>query len=208
MPLVDGGIYEARVFATKGDQTAINVLHFDAATVIAGDVTLVEAANAFYDTWGPAFLPMASAAVSFRGVGLRQITIPLPVETFSTTAPANGTNTSPTMPTQVSGIVSYYTAVAGRGGRGRTYVPFPSQSANDTTDLPTTVYMELLTALVATYGTGWTVSGLSGGQMYLRLGVYHRLTKTFTPVIKTVPRVKWATQRRRGSEGRPNSSPI
>ena len=110
-------------------------------------------------------------------------------------------------PTQTSGLISFYTNVLGKMGQGRMYVPFPSAEHISVDGTPTVGYQDSLDDL-GTY--------LSSDKVIVNAGV----TARFAPVmysggIATAMLITghkshnaWATQRKRGSFGRTNSTPF
>lgn len=106
------------------------------------------------------------------------------------------------MPKQVSGLITWYTDVASRAGRGRSYIPFPSAADTDGNGAPSTDYLIALgnlsddLAAYMTYPAG--DSDISMSLVVLSAGLGDQ------PVTSYTRRDRFATQRRRGDYGQPN----
>lgn len=126
---------------------------------------------------------------------------------FSTGVGFAGGLAGDVLPTQTAGLITKRTAVPGRRGRGRAYIPFPTESYNDANGLPTNAYMTPAGALAFSISQSVLVGTLIDGN-YLDPVILHRDTGGTSDILATLARQKWATQRRRGSYGRPNVSPF
>lgn len=129
----------------------------------------------------------------------------------------NGSIVASVLPTQTSGLISKYTNTATRHGRGRNYWPFPcdADKVAGASDSPTPAYVTYLQGICnVMYPLPWpmVIEAAPGNSIEVTGMVYNpRVSATlpnFYPIVKTVPRAKWATQRRRGDYGRLNSTPF
>lgn len=120
---------------------------------------------------------------------------------------AAGTAGATPLPSQTTGIISYYSGVRGRPGRARQYIPFPAtDSADVATGLPSAAYIAGLQTFANFYSVvppTWT------SQDGLRTAtadnvIWHRATLLTDSILSTLGRNYWATQRRRGDLGRAN----
>ncbi|MCJ7620358.1 MAG: hypothetical protein MUP64_09100, partial [Anaerolineae bacterium] len=99
----------------------------------------------------------------------------------------------------------------GRRKGGRMYIPFPGEGDNDATSLPSAAYV----ARLATHATG-VLNTLTVGVTFTAIPVVQAITYVGGVLIlgatRTITEVRssdrWATQRRRGSYGRKNISPL
>jgi len=121
-----------------------------------------------------------------------------------------GTVIGEPLPRQVSGIVTMNTAVFGRKGRGRLYLPFPSEEDSEPTlGIPGSAYVTaaqsigdfftqplVVTIAAVNYSLDWVLQSVTDG------------VPSYFLYTGAVARPRWATQRRRGSYGRPNASPL
>jgi hypothetical protein len=118
-----------------------------------------------------------------------------------------GTAGATPLPTQVRGLVSYYSNKTGPAGRGRIYVPFPSTAATTTGNVPNAAYQALLQTLGNDIFSVTSVG--SGGNTAIATQVIcNRKTFATQVVLFAVTSNLFATQRRSGAYGRPNSDLI
>jgi hypothetical protein len=122
-----------------------------------------------------------------------------------------GTGGTVAQPRQVAGITRWGTPFAGRQFRGRTYWPFPATTSDTGDGIPTPLYVSQITAISNFLLAYANVTG--AGTATCDLVLVHRMPKSGiipNPTVMSAATVenKWATQRRRGSFGRPNVSPI
>lgn len=192
------------------NQVSMSPFHFLVAATAPPAPTDLECAVFFDGTFSPLYQALLSTAANYRGTSC-QIIFPLPVRVAqaSVAGLVAGTVGGNPLPTQTSGIVKFRTVSAGRAFRGRTFVPFPGGNANGVSGLPTNIYVGNLNALLAAIVPGplVVVSG-GGGTATLKLVIYHRKLHTNDVVTDGASEQKWATTRRRGSFGRPNSLPF
>lgn len=126
-----------------------------------------------------------------------------------------GTVAGTQLPRQSAGLSSWQTSFRGRHYRGRTYWPFPPTAFDTGDGLPTAAAITAYEALAA---------GILSYQLNVATGAIFALAVFSRPRIFPPPKppqvyqttliqshstaLKWATQRRRGSFGRANVSPI
>jgi len=113
------------------------------------------------------------------------------------------------LPRQVSGIITKQTPVATRHGRGRVYIPFPSSTflspSGDNTDIPTAAYMPFLADIGTDICSGFTAI-VGANNIAATPIVFNRANPLLSlNITGSRPNRKWATQRRRGDYGAPNS---
>lgn len=153
---------------------------------------------------GPFFKPLMNSSASYTGAEMQRINTPPPNSLTVATTNGTGPGTSGAAPqaAQVAGIFTLTTFFAGRGFRGRRYIPAPDQT--DGLQTPTTTpligYTVRLAALAlpftstvnfSTAGNGWQVTNV----------LFHKKTRTTTQISGFRVNDKWATQRRRGQYG-------
>lgn len=202
-------------YAVDTEQTSINAVGFQVTSTVTGGASLPEIAAAYGNRIGGPLRAVLSNNAFFRGVGARDITfVPKQAAAYSTSGAGAGSAGADGLPRQTAGLLSIYDGLAGKGHRGRFYVPFPAAADNTGDGKPTAAYGLRLATLATAVFTALVVVGASGTST-LTPGLVHRRANklplpfpTFTasgvPFIRNV----WATQRRRGSYGRPNSSPV
>lgn len=182
-------------------------LHFQCAVAGGGDtrVALLTHLNSLIVT---NVIPNLSSSASLYGSKLSTVKALgpwSPVVVYNRTA---GSDAYPPLPTQVRGLISWHTALAGRAYRGRMYLPTPGgDQITSTSGVPTGVLTDwgtLATGLVAPYSTG--------GTTWIP-GVYHRvptavISSIFDQITSATVSDVYATQRRSGAYGRPNVAPF
>lgn len=152
--------------------------------------------------------PILTVNANYRGVQAR-VMIPKPasVPAYEAASAGAGTVAGDGMAPQVCGVISLYTASAGRRYRGRRYIPFPSETDNGPAGLPSAGYLAALdsikNAIVAIQGTG-----VAGNTVGLTPILWHRDTEGYTDLLGGQRKTGWGTQRRRGYFGRQNVQPF
>lgn len=118
-----------------------------------------------------------------------------------------GTGGAGLMPTQVSGLISFYTPQLGKVGQGRAYIPFPSLAAGQSDGTPTPEYLANLSALATFLRVlnNITAGAISGDFEHV---LYQGGSATPLFITDATPRDAFATQRRRGAYGRVNTPPF
>jgi hypothetical protein len=120
-----------------------------------------------------------------------------------------GTAGAVAMPTQTCGLISLIGSVSGHKGQGRVFVPFPSQSDNQTVGEPVAGYVTRLDTLATQITTDLTVvSSPAGGTIVLRAQLGKTLEVVNNDITAFVSRSAWASQRSRGSFGTLNKLPF
>jgi hypothetical protein len=145
----------------------------------------------------------------YLGVSVKDISLlPLPASVTSNALAAFGIGGANPMPTQTAGLISWRTAIAGRKGRGRTYVPFPSLSnVTPPGESPNATYLTALSALATAMSTPLVVTSV-GGTSTMQLFITPKINALGNAVTGFAVRSGWATQRRRGDLGRQNPPSI
>lgn len=208
MPIFD--ILQARLVAHNNEQVSYNILHYQVSAIVAPEPTMQEKATAAEALWGPLLKAVMGNNADWRGLGLKTIN-PLPgTQEFVSTANAgNGAIASELLPRQCCGLISKNTGLPGRRYRGRMYVPFPTENTNDAQGHPTGAYLILLSGLATQLATPIVVAGGGGGSCVLTPILLHKTgVPGYSLIIGALERPAWATQRRRGSYGRPNVLPF
>lgn len=118
------------------------------------------------------------------------------------------------LPAQTTGLIRLHTPFAGRHNRGRMYTPFPGIVAAEETGYPPARYLALLDNIRTVLYVNIPVNGIAPGQATLTPHLRYHIKnpdgtkkEAFQPITVTNNAQVWATQRRRGSFGRPNLPP-
>lgn len=210
--LAVGNIVTFRIWCTDAEQASVNTLRYQVISQTGSGGTLLQAATAFDAGISAIMTTLLNNNAEYKGVQAYVNQVPLPAPAVSTTGTGFGTGGANAMSRQTAGLIGWKTNFAGPAFRGRMYIPFPSTSEDAVGGVPSTVYTTDLdnfaTALIS-FGT----VGSGGNTSTLQFVIAHTVGKSG---IRPAPSViasgagtgKWATQKRRGSYGRANSSPI
>lgn len=210
--LMAGDVVEVRAYCQDSEQVSVNSFYF-AVEGFAVTSTVADAAALSAGTIAPVLKPLLNNNAFYLGLTARVVNRPpLLAAEENTSGSGAGTGGAIALPRQVAGLISWYTERAGPGGRGRSYLPFPPAAADVLDGLPSAAYIIALQAFanalltLEDFNTG-------GRTANAELVVYSRhsivLPGTHAYEITLyVARNKWATQRRRGSFGKPNNAPF
>lgn len=201
-------VYRINIYVVTATQMSKNTLFFKVTTFTAGatDTNLVRALEGVIS--GP-MKALITTDSSYRGCGAQRVQPqPTTMEVYSIVGQGVGTVASPPLPTQCCGLITKRTAFAGPKYRGRLYAPFPGEADSaGATGLPTAGYITRLDAL-ALQTTGFQSEVDGGISISGDYGLFNQSSGVFTPTLTWTSRPRWATQRRRGSYGPENVSPI
>lgn len=207
--IASNDIIRCRVWCDDGNNAAVNTYHFR-VTALTGDVTDLEVATFLDPIFGDltdGYPPMVANTCFYMGLQIYLITrTPLPFPADATAARHVGTAGANCQGRQVAGMLSWQTIYAGPGGRGRTYLPFVSTSSATGDGLPSTTYLSNMESLALRLLAPLNIVG-AGGTATIQLVLLKDSGGTI-PINSFITRPKFATQKRRGSYGRLNRSPI
>jgi len=206
-----GDFLQERVGFWFAPQAAYNILYWEIASIVGGaSVDLQALCNELDSLTKVPACDIITASASYSGVGLKRISPGVPsVEAVSTTGSGVGTWAGDAYAKQVAGIITKRTVKSGRKYRGRLYLPFVSEAAAHTDTTPTAAYLTAADAyaLVTVAPITLVPAGVTG--VFLTPLLKHAAVGTTADTITNyVVRDKWATQRRRGDYGRPNTQPF
>jgi len=213
-----GDLLRVRIWFKSGDQAAVNTVYYKVGTTSGNPTTDLNVAQQMDAFVAPVYKPLLADTAEYRGVQVSIVRTP-PRATQQAFAQAGvGTGGTVGMPRQVSGLIKFNTPDAGRAFRGRLYIPFPAVDAAATDGLPSSTYLTNLAALVSLYQSiGSFDNDLTTPTGFITViqVIVHSVPKGGTPpppdpspIIAWTPAEIFATQRRRGSFGRPNVSPV
>lgn len=221
IPVAVGDYLRGRVWTYCGDQAANNVLYWKVADMQVGPTADLQAlCNAINAALKDAYVPLMSQDANYRGLGLTNIRTGTvgsdpSIEVFSTAAVTPGTSLQAVLPRQVCGIISKRTVIGKRWGRGRMYVPFPSEEHSDVNGVVSNAYKANLDALASVCLSHMIVN--VAGNLNVGLDAVLRTDNTpenpddkmytYLLITEYVSRKKWGTQRRRGDYGLGNVAP-
>lgn len=200
-------IWRARVVCYLPNQVSVNVLHYICTTAAGAGGTDTTFAAGLDALLSPLVKALIDEAAFWRGVSVQQISPPPPtLPAVVTVNDGPGTALGDLLPAQVSGIITKQTPLAGVKFRGRMYVPFPSETDNNS-NAPTASYGTRLTSLALALSDA-IVAGVGGDTSDMTPCLYHRSDGSITLITQARANTLWATQRRRGNYGKLNAVPF
>ncbi len=206
--LAVGEVYAITTGTYTINQWGLMILHYRVTAVTGASVTPLAVAVGHTVNVEPVLKPLMGEPATYWGTRVQRVR-PLPqgVAIVYSGLAGSGTGGLTCLPTQVCGLISAATAIAGRDQRARAYVPFPAMIyENFDTMGPTAAYVNGLVALKAALYSPFTIT-TGANNATLQPVVYHRATFSTSDILTSVARDKWATQRSRGNYGRANTPP-
>lgn len=193
-----GDILQVRLVCTQDEQVAINIRHYQISQITDLEPTRAQVATVLDNVYDTIYKDLINNRAMYRGVGVQRIWPGDPsIESTSAVFPGPGLGGPESLPSQVAGLIRFTGSVGGRRGRGRTYVPFPSETDNQQDSAPTTSYLARLNLLGETFATVRTI-GIPGGSLQLSPVIVGRGPPiTWNFLLGWSPSPYWATQRRR-----------
>lgn len=204
-----GDLHVTRFLCWTQNQIGLNIRYWSVAAFTGTEATPSQIAQGMDTAFNAAFKALLSAGANYRGVGDKRIT-GVPSIEYSTIANAGvGAVAGDILPLQIAGLISLYSIVPGKVGRGRVYVPFPSEADSTVTGAAQASYVTRLQTLAALF-IGTVICPGTGGNTTMSPVLYNRKTHAVTSLIggTTFSHQLWATQRRRGGYGKANLFPF
>lgn len=221
-PVTTGMALEITVPCTNNEQTSINVFHISCQIPGPTPVTDADVANWFDGAWASGWRGILGPNSTYRGTGCR-IMFGVPTFGMQVSGSGAGAGLSGTtdLPRQATGITSWKTDRSGRAERGRTYWPFPPAVFDTGDGVPLGIYVTAVKTIADIYSSVGVISVGPRSSTFAAV-LYHRAFKgdpthvppippraaSFDFITSYITRLKWATQRRRGSYGRANPPPF
>jgi hypothetical protein len=208
--LQSGDVVQFRVWSSDSEQAAVNTFHYLCIAPPVGTVTDFDAAVEFDTVIAANLKAMLYNGAVYNGVECRVVNrLPLSIFQVGNAGTGAGTAGAVGMARQDAGLTGWTTALAGPGNRGRTFWPFPSVTDNQGLGVPTAGYQGKQNTIVGTL-IGLNLLHNVAVTATIAVAMVVRRKGAFPPVTITsaTDRGRWATQRRRGSYGRVNVSPI
>jgi len=210
MPLALNDILEVTTYCTLFEQVGINVLHYSVSGIVGAGRTQQEVCDLLDTRWKGFMVELISSEASADGLTIQNLSQPTVPPSVSANAAEVGLVGGHPLPRQTAGFIRKRSQFAGRRGTGRMYAPFATEDSNDPNfGAPSNGYVNSLQQFadgmmpLATFDLGVGMDRIG-----LQSGVYSPTDVLFTPMLKATAVQKWATQRRRGSFGRPEVSPF
>ncbi len=208
MPTQVDDIYEVRIVCSTEDQVGINRRYWKVVSVGGNGLTPTELAGGFDSLFAPLYKALLSDQATYEGCSAQRVD-PLPKEVagIGVGQKGPGINTGDMLPTQTAGLISFRTPFAGRQFRGRAYIPFPPESANEADALPGVGYLNSLGALGDEFIQDQIFQG-GADSATMRHVLWNETTRQDYIIEGFTGQNRWATQRRRGSYGQQNVAPF
>jgi hypothetical protein len=206
--LAVGDVVLMTVACYRPSQVALNDFHWQVAAIGGASLTDAAVALKLDATLAPLYKPLMNGDSTYYGVRLQRISpLPKPVAVVGEANTGVGTAVGAGLPGQVSGLMTLRTNSAGRAFRGRLYIPFPAASYfSSPLDTPTALWDTNVDAIAAILKNPY-LAMIGADTVTLVPVIWHKATRTSTPIIDAESTSKFATQRRRGNYGRPNVVP-
>jgi len=200
-------IVEMKIYCKSEAQISQNVLHYKVISKTGAVQTSLAAATVFSGNVQARMKACLCEEALYLGVTCQVIAPTRRPASLFNGDEGLGAFAGEQIPRQVSGLIKKLTNSAGKHGRGRVYVPFPSEAANLIDGTPDVAYVSFLAAL-ATELSADVVVGAGGDITTLRPILWDRENSVDLPIVEWVPRSVWATQRRRGDTRHGDLSPF
>lgn len=208
MNLQLGEILTHSIFCSIGNQVSVNRFYWQVSLVGGSPATYDDAASQLDLFYAPLYKAVLANTAYYNGTVVQRVwPLPVLVRSIDDGHGGFGTAGANACPKQSAPIISYYTAFAGPGGRGRTYLPFPSTTDITTLGEMTAGYKTNATVIAASRSAVFALSD-AGRTAELTPGLWRRTGNVFTTIDLAFIRSKVATQKRRGDYGRANLSPV
>lgn len=187
------------------NQIAITARTYQAVQT-GGPVFFGDLAKAMQDFMVSAMLPLCSPNTAFIGSKVADAQSPIVHMPGIASDTFTGTAAAADAPKQMASIIKWLTAIGGRSGRGRTFVPFLYAAAISSTGEPTPAYVALLQAFADRWRTIGSPTHLTVGTATFQLipMLYHKGTGTADTITESPALSLLGGQHRRGDFGKVN----
>jgi hypothetical protein len=203
-----GDILEFKIWTTDSEQASVNTFHYLVDTVGTPAGTDADFNTGLESLVAATWKTLINNNATFKGTTTQIINrIPKPVYVTETGSAGVGSAGAIAGPRQAAGLISLKTNYAGSRYRGRSYIPFPSSTDMSGNGVPGSAYTTKLTTLNGIL-LAWVTVTTGGRSADFDLVVYSKKFSTTALVLTILARTAWATIKKRGTYGRPNTSPI
>lgn len=203
-----GANFQIRVWSVLAEQAAVTTHNFKLG-VVTGLLDLQDVARSADAIIHTAYKGIMTSQATYRGIQAYLLNVlPLPVPQVETANAGAATGGAVAQSRQTCGITSWKTQFAGPGNRGRTYWPFPPTSGDESIGEPNEAYIDAVQTLNALLFASMVITGIDGSATAFLVLRVRRTPSAPIAIESFQTQQKWATQKRRGSYGRVNASPI
>jgi hypothetical protein len=195
-------------YDTGNAQVGINNIWYQVSSVTGASAINDGTWAVYFDgIMAPVYKAWINNNCSYRGVLVQVVAPTVYAAQISSANTGAGTGGANSLPDQVSGLIAFKTPLAGRGYRGRIYPPFPSTAWSNAAGQMNNAGFLVLGNIETAIPLSHTLTAGATSATLVQV-IYHRKTKTATQVLGQLPIEMFATQRRRGQEGRTNLIPF
>lgn len=198
-----------RAIAYTANQVSVN-RRFWLVSSLTPNVADQDVATQWDGILAPDYKSIMSSNATWRGISVQRLDTAgtLYVPAVSTANEGVGTAGTQPLPGQCCGLYTFRTAIAGRKYRGRIYLPFPDEADNSVDGMPSIGYGTRSDTIAVFYANSKTVTSGGGGSATLSPILFNKKAGTKYDIVDYLLRFGWATQRRRGTFGEPNTLPF
>lgn len=199
-----GDLFEIVTVSRFQDQTGLNVSHWRIESISGSTPTDTVIAAAMNSHLEDEHVNLMSEEASYRGLTLQYLGPGDPREkVIHANGGEPGTIEGEPLPSQVAGLITLRTGLAGRANRGRKYFPFAGETANLTGGVPSAAYLLSLGDAVTAYSAD-VLAGTPPVSALLHCYILRKSDLHAVRVTTGTVRPNWATQRRRSRVNRPD----
>lgn len=203
-----GDVYLIQPACYYNSQVGYLSLHAHCVSITGAGVSDGFLAQTVDAAWSPKIIPWLPTTGNYIGTRVARVTPTKGNPVVSITSAAAGTGSGGPAPSQLAGLITLNSALVGRRGRGRAYIPFPALSMISVTTGGVSAAGITLLAALATYLQS-TFTATSGGDANsFNFAVRSSKFGVAGDVVTAVSHSMFATQRRRGAYGKINARPF
>ncbi len=205
-----GSKIQLTFYCQFGSQVAMNVRAYRVSAVGGAGLTFGQVLTFMGGIFPALYKPCLANNSTYSGCGIRGYkgtALGLAAPAYDSTGFGAGTGGALAMPSGACGLIHLGSNTAGRIGRGRIYVPFPSASFATAAEIPTGAYITALNALGTQMVTTF-VPTVGADSLTLVPVILQKGTLNVIDIVSFTSKQLWATQRRRSDFGRSNALPF
>jgi len=205
MPLLD--IWQVRLICKAGNQWSQNVRYYQTTQETGDPPAAADVATAVSANFQAEYILCLAASASYQGVIAQKI-VPIPALDSGShqVSLAGERGVDPVL--QVCGLIRLRSGFAGKTGRGRVYIPFPSGTDFDANGDPIAAYKTSLLNLAASFLDTITIGPLGAPTWTGSPILYRRKTGSTRPILTESISQTYATQRRRADTRHGDATPF
>lgn len=211
LPITVGSIWRLVFYCWEpaDQQLGVNVMHYKCTVVTGGGALTSDLVDQMSTYAGSRYRAYLSSQAQYWGAAIYKPTSPGPPPDTSSNGRGAGAGSGGLVPTVAAPVISFRTAIGGRSGRGRAYMPFLTGNSIGVDGQLTTTSAAYFASMFADLRVPPVIAGAGGGDSVNVVQViYHRATDTADAVTTLNVTGKIGRQKRRGDYGRKNSAPV